>query len=430
MRLIPLLAALIVAETAVAQPRVVPPRALPAGTSALGGTLSDAVSNEPIEGCTVRVSTVTGKPAPASTSSSSMITGPDGVYGFAGIADRTYHFMVECPSHLTAFVPAGESGGPPYPGLTLFKDQQRLNVDFKLIPGAKLRGRVVDHDGRPVAKTAVRIGGPFLANQIVMIRDAITKADGTFELDRLPGGEFALEIDVPPAPGALRSPLVYYPGVLTREEAGRVEVPAGKVTEGVVITVPAILDRSVTVRIPPPDGTLSDVSVAVIRAEPLMTRRLEIDPEGLSTIRGLIAGRYVAVATAMSGQERWADFQSFDFFEESIDVSLQPRPSGRIRGRIVADTGGVPPVDGASIGAVWMDNEVLLNPLTAEEGTVAIDGTFEIAGIFGRRILQLGRFDADWRIHAVMQGRSNVTTTGVDVAPSDTVEVTIIVRRR
>jgi hypothetical protein len=59
-----------------------------------------------------------------------------------------------------------------------------------------------------------------------------------------------------------------------------------------------------------------------------------------------------------------------------------------------------------------------------------VDGSFEIAGLFGRRMLQLGRFDSDWRIQSVMHGKSDVTSTAIDVAPNATAEVTIVVRRR
>jgi Carboxypeptidase regulatory-like domain len=428
MRVIPLLAAAIVTAEALAQPS--PTRPLPRGTSAIRGSVRDDVSNEPIAGCTVRASTVIGNPSPANTRRNAVVTGPDGLFEFAGITDGNYFMMVECGSHLTTCFPISDSTGPPCSSLTVFKDQQRSNVDIKLTRGATLRGRVVDHAGKPVAKAEVRVGASFLADLVLIIRGATTKEDGSFELDRLPAAELALEVDAPQQPGALRSPLVYYPGVLKRDEAGRVEVIAGKVTEGVVITIPPTLDRSLTVRIPPPDATMTDVSVSLIRHEPLMTRRLDIDAEGHATIKGLIAGRYVVMATAVSGQDLWADFQAVDFSEESLDIPLQLRPSGRIRGRIVADGGGVPPLDSATISAVWVDNDTLLNPLTPEEGAVAIDGTFEIRGLFGRRVLQLGRFNPDWRIHAVMQGRSDVTETGVDVASSHTTDVTIIVRPR
>jgi hypothetical protein len=417
-----LVAALAVADTALAQPqqRRVP---LPAGTSAIRGTLNDAESNQPVAGCTVRAS------IPPGTRSSVVTTGADGVYEFAGITDADYFLLVECPSHLWACTPNPDPKGPPCGPITLFKDQQQSNLDFRLTPAATVRGRVIDSSGKPVARATVRIGGPFLGNTLVRVQTGATRNDGSFEITGLPGGAWAFEVDVPPAAGTTRSPLVYYPGVLKRDEAGVVDVVAGKVTEGVTITVPAVLDRTLTVRIPPPDATMTEMNVSVIRAEPLMTRRLDIDAEGQAVIKGLGDGRYVVIGTARSGQEQWVDYQAVDFLEDSIDVALQLRPAGRVRGRIVGDR-GVPPLGGATVGAAWVDNDVILNPVSPDEAAVAPDGSFEIEGLFGRRMLQLLRFDPAWRIHAVLQGRSDVTGSGIDIGASSTAEVTIVVRPR
>lgn len=413
--------------TATAFAQMPKPQPLIAGTSTIRGVLTDAVSNEPIPNCTVRAATSRGTPSPTNTRSSSVTTNEHGAYEFSDIADGEYFVATDCSSHLFGCVRSGD--GPPCTSITLFRDQQRT-IDFQLTPGARVKGRVVDSAGRPVPRATVRMGGPFLGNALAFNEATTTAADGSFEIGRMASGSWAFEVDVPPPPGVIRSPQVYYPGVLKREEAGLVEVVAGKTKDGIIITVPPILDRTLTVRIPPPDSTTTEVSVSLIRSEPLMTRRLDIDAEGLAEIKGLMDGRYIVMATALSGQERWADYQAVDFLNDALDVSLQLRPTGRIRGRIVADAGGVPPVDNASVGAAWVDNDVTLNPLSPEESVVALDGTFEIQGLFGRRVLQLVRFDPDWQIHAVMQGKTDVTATGVDIAPSDTAEVTIVVRRR
>jgi hypothetical protein len=401
---------------------------LPAGTSAIRGTLIDAVTKAPVASCTVRASLLPA--TPTVMRAAIVTTGADGAYEFSGISDGNYYLWIECPSYLRACVESVASSGPPCGNVTVFKDQQLSNLDFKLTPAATVRGRVVDSNGRPVAKAAVRMGGPFLGNSVMFAQASTTKDDGTFEIGGLAAGAWAFEVEAPPAPGAYRSPLVYYPGVLKRDEAGLVEVVTGEVKDGVTVTIPPVLDRTLTVRIPPPDATVTDVNVSLIRAEPLMTRRLELDAEGQAAMKGLIDGRYVVMATGVSGQQRWVDFMAFDFLEESLEVPLQLRPSGSIRGRVVADRGGLPPLDGASIGAAWVDNDVTLNPLSVDEAIVSMDGSFEIDGVFGRRKLQLVRFDPGWMIYSVQQGRSDVTEAGVEVAPGNTTDVTIVVRRR
>jgi hypothetical protein len=292
------------------------------------------------------------------------------------------------------------------------------------------RGRVIDGSGQPVPKAVVRLGGPFADGTFVVSLPVSTTDDGTFELPKLPHGAWRFEVDVPQRPGEPRPPIIYYPGVISRDEAALIELVAGQVKENITITVPRSLDSTLTVRVPPPDETLTSVVVSITRPSPLMTQRLELDADGQAVVKGLVAGRYLVTATALQGQQRWVDYQAVDFVEDSVDVSLHLQPAGRIRGRIVTDRGGLPPLSDATVGAAWIDEDVALNPLTPDESAVAMDGTFSLDGLFGRRRLQLIRFDPDWRIQSVLEGRSDVTENGVDIVPNSTAEVTIVVRRR
>jgi len=423
--LLPTIAVILIAAQpagkALAQARV--PQPLPPGTSALRGTLTDALTKAPVAGCEVRAALT------AEVRANSVTTGADGSFEFAGIPEGAYFLRIQCPSYLTDCVKSGDVGTGPCTSITLFRDQQRSGLDFRLMPGAIARGRVMTGAGTPVAKATVRLGRPSDDRPFTVTQPATTKDDGTFELPNLPDGAWPLEVDIPVTSGA-RPPIIYYPGVMNRDEAGTVELIAGRVNDNITITLPPVLESTLTVRVPPPDATMPSVTVSIVRAEPLMTRRLQLDADGRATITGLVAGRYFLTATGLAEQEAWVAYQALDFVEGSIDVSLNLQPGGRIRGRIINDRDGLPPMGDAIVGAVWVEEGVTLNPMTPEEAQVAADGTFEIGGVFGRRKLQLIRFDPVWLIQSVRHGRSDVTTTGVDVAPGSVAEVTVVVRRR
>jgi hypothetical protein len=421
-----MLLAAFAASPASAQPRRAQP--LAAGTSAVRGSLTDALTKSPIENCAVRLALTISSPT-SPIHESTVTTGPDGVFEFAEIADGRYALRLQCPSHLSACVKAGDVTSAPCESLTLLKDQQRSNIHFRLTPGATIRGFVVDEAGAPVRNATVRLGMPIGDAEFQPTVPATTKADGSFELVNVAPGRWRLEVELPPKADALRMPVVYLGGVLSPERAGSVVTVAGKVIEKIRITIPRVLDNAITVRLPRPDTTLTEMSVMVIRPEPLLTRRLEVDNEGQAVLRGLTPGRYFLTATALSAGERWAAFEPVDFIEGALELAMQLQPAGRIRGRIVGDR-GMPSLDGATVGALWMDNDVPLNPLGPDEAPVAADGSFEIGGVFGHRRLQLGRFDPGWRIHSVLQGKSDVTTAGVDVTPGFTTEVIITVRPR
>ena len=426
MRLRVIAAALITATTSaaasMAQPRTLEP--LRPGTSTLAGLVFDAATKTPLAGCTVR--------AGSDMRSSAVMTAADGSYQFGEIADGNYMMGVDCPAHLRNCRRAGDSTSESCTVVPLFKDQRRLDVDFAMEVGGIVRGHVVHSSGKPVRRATVQLGGSFFGDRFVLPGPgavAATKDDGSFEITNVPAGSWRLMAEIPQPPEAPRSINVFYPGVLAREDAGAIEVAAGKAKEGVVITVPPVLDRTLTIRVPPPDATMTSVIVSLIRATPFMSRHLEIDAEGTAVIGGLIDGRYFVTVTAVSDQQRWADYQAIDFLDQSVDIALQLQPAGRIRGRIIGDR-GMPPLDGATIGAAWMDGNLTLNPASPDEAPIAADGSFEIDGVFGRRLLQLGRFEPGWRIVSVSEGRSDVTATGVDVTPGSASEVTITVRPR
>jgi hypothetical protein len=106
------------------------------------------------------------------------------------------------------------------------------------------------------------------------------------------------------------------------------------------------------------------------------------------------------------------------------------QPAGRIRGTIVAETGGLPTPLGMRVNAVLVYDDVEINPLEPDQAGVAADGTFQLAGMFGRRRIDVLGLDPQWTVVAVRQGRSNLPSNAVDVPFDTTIEVTIVVGKQ
>ncbi len=408
-----------------------PPRQpIPRGTSTIRGAVIDAVTKAPVAGCSLDVN--------GSGYWRTVTSGADGAYALNDIAAGEYYFNIECPAHLMICIP---SILPPTRAeadaalrrtclVDVLRDQRRENVDFHVIPGAIARGRVVAFDGRPVANANIRLGRGIHGENVPMVKPVKADADGRFEVANAPPGEWRLEVEIAPVRGGLPTPVIYYPGILSWEEATGVELIAGKIRDDLIVTLPRINENTLTIAVPPADATITNVAVSVLQPTPFLTRRLTLNSEGIATLKAVLPGRYFAVALASSNEKQWAGFEVIDFVEDSYESRLQLLPTGSISGRIVTDRGALPNLDGVIVGASWVHDGAEVNPIDVPEAPVAPDGTFRIDGLFGMRKLQVRAIGVDWEVAAIRQGRSDVTDSGVQVVPDDVVDTTIVLRRR
>jgi len=399
-----------------AEQRLPPP--IPPGTSAIRGRVLDSTTKTPVAGCAVRVG--------ASGYFTTLVSDLAGAYELTNVGAGDYHFLIQCKSHLPQCLDE-----PNRCRVEVQRDQEREGADFLVAPGAVVRGQVLTFDGLPVTRASVRLGRGMKGEPtFALVTPAITDTEGRFELVNLPAGEWRLEVEIPPVPGGLRPPIVYYPGGLSWEEAGGVALEAGMVTDSLTITVPRINENTLTLVLTPPDATISDIVVSVLRESPLAVQPITLNSEGIGLLKGVVPGRYFASARAASRDKQWAAFEVVDFLEDNYEARLQLMPAGHIAGRIVTDKGPLPPLDGVIAGASWMHDGAEVNPISVDEAPVGADGSFRINNLFGTRKLQLRALDVNWEIAAIRQGRTDVTSSGVVVVSDATTEATIVLRRR
>lgn len=399
------------------------PRPIAPGTSSISGHVIDSVSKAPLPGCTLRIG--------GSGNFNTLVSDSDGAYELKDVAADNYNFFVQCAAHLAACV----SPGPDSPNcrqVEVARDQVREQVNFQMVPGAIARGQVVSIDGRPIAQARVRLGRGLRGESVISGPSSTmtTGADGRFELTNLPAGEWRLEVEIPPAPGGLPPPVVYYPGILSWEDAIGITLAAGKITDDLTITVPRINENTLTIFVPPADATISDIAVSVLQESPMLTRPIELDAEGVGSLRGILPGRYFVIGHAASRDKKWAAYEVVDFIEDTYEARLQLMPTGSISGKIVTDKGGMPPGGGVMIGASWIHDGVEVDPINVDEVPVAVDGSFRIDNLFGTRLLRPRALGVEWEVAAIRQGRTDVTTSGIVIAPDTTTEATIVLRRR
>jgi hypothetical protein len=256
-----------------------------------------------------------------------------------------------------------------------------------------------------------------------------TGRDGTFTLTNLPSGGWMVEVDLPQEPGALRAPIVYYPGVLLTGDADFIELVSGRTTDDVTIVTPRLADNKLTVRVVTVEQ-LTGLEVSLVRVEPLVSRKVAIDDSGSGEINGMVPGRYFLAARARSSDRILAAYEAVEVIGGEQEILLYLRGASRIAGRIIGEKGAAPALDGVRVGASWIHDGIEINPLDVDQVVVGADGTFTLDGLFGTRMLQVMGLDPEWQIRSITRDRSDVTTAGVSLTADTEAKVVIVLGRR
>jgi hypothetical protein len=305
--------------------------------------------------------------------------------------------------------------------------------------GATLRGRVFDPDGRPFAGVEI---APFVLTDVgdrAIGPSRLTAEDGTFEMAGLKPGALFLRatprlrrVAVTPETKAdvraiLGHPPVYYPGVLDRKDAWPIELAAGE-TVSFDFHIPPVLAASIKASVSGPAGyTLEQLRVMRPASNTIRTANVV---DGVAYVDHLREGRHVVVARGRMGDARLAAFQVVELDAAEVAVPLRLEPAAVVTGRIVAERAEPPSLAGVRVTAVLMRDGSSLDPLPADHGDVAADGSFHIEGLFGQRAFRVSGLPEDWYVYTVRAGASDITSSAIDIAAGSSIDITVVVRRK
>ena len=234
--------------------------------------------------------------------------------------------------------------------LTVGPGQVLENIDFRLIRGGVVEGRVVDQDKEPVERVAVRLrvyrslGGE---GRLLPLRHDETDDRGHFRIFGVPPGDYYLRVSPRPLFGDSRSPMrsfapTYYPGVLSVEEAATIKMTAGEEAGGFNITVIEGSSFSVSGRVLTPEGKPAH-SVWIVSMEQSgkefltgMGRNTNTDLQGQFKVSGLLPGRYRLYARSGSGEDQQLASAAVEVVDQDQSgLTLVLAKGADITGRIV-----------------------------------------------------------------------------------------------
>lgn len=425
------IAATLLAAFEQARPAGTPePPPLDKGTSSIHGRVIDALTGKPIEGAEVRLFADTieqekrairrGISTRSFARLGKTLTASDGSYAFDGIRAGAYRLFA---MHRMYLFPCQ---GPADPRclIAVATDQRLDAANVSLAPGAIIRGRVLDKEGRPVEGARVRteFDQP-LAN---LGGNATSGADGRFEITSASPGQMLVLVDPLSARGSWHR-TVYYPGVHARDEALPVTAEVGATVE-IEIRERELPVATIRTTLSGPEG-FHVQRVTLVNPDTRMLVNMKVSDEGVASATELDEGMYVISATAIAGSDTLAAYQTISVGAGEYDVPMLLEPTATVFGRVVIDGGGLAPVDGVFVEAHWGNANLKLDLAGPERISVAPDGSFTLRGLYGRRQFQLFGLPDEWHVTAVRAGRVDVTR-GVDLTPGSTTEISIVVARR
>jgi hypothetical protein len=307
--------------------------------------------------------------------------------------------------------------------ITVDTDQRVADANMSLTPGGIVRGRVLDKDGQPLEGGLVKAE---VDQPLQGANTATTDADGRFEITSLPPGQMLIRVD-PPGGRPAWHRTMYYPGVPRRDEAHPVTTEIGGIVE-IELRLRDIPVATIRASLSGPEG-FRVRKMTLVNPDTRMLINMKVSDEGVASVTDLDEGRYAIAVTAAAGSDSLAAHQLIIVGAGDYDVPLQLEPTATVAGRVVVDRGGVPPVDGVTVEAHWVSDNLKLDLTGPERIPVAPDGSFTMRGLYGRRQFHVFGLSDEWRVTAVRAGRSDVTS-GLDLAPGSAAEISIVVAKR
>ena len=237
--------------------------------------------------------------------------------------------------------------------LTVGPGQVLENIDFRLIRGGVVEGRVVDQDKEPVERVAVRLTVfRSLRGKDRLLPSGHDETDdrGYFRIFGVPPGNYYLRVSPRPLFGDSRRPMrsfapTYYPGVLSVEEAVIIKMTAGEEAGGFNITVIEGSSFSVSGRVLTPEGKPAHLVWIVSMKQSGkeiatgMGQNTNTDLQGQFKVSGLLPGRYRLYARARGGENEQLATADVEVVDQDLSgLTLMLSKGADITGRILVES--------------------------------------------------------------------------------------------
>ena len=437
------------------------------GTGRIRGRVLAADSGNPLRRAQIRISSPDILPKAA-------MTDGEGRYEFRDLPAGRFTLQATKSGYVT--VQYGqtrpfESGKP----IELADKQALDNADISMPRGSVISGRILDEFGDPVpdvSVTAMRQSWVSGRRRLSAVggRLAQTNDLGQYRIYGLPPGEYyvsatlrtgmeMMAFDMLGADAGARGPSgsnpssgyapTYFPGTVNAAEAQRVPVAIGQEAQSTDFALTPVRLARISGQVISSEG--KPLEGAMISVLPQMRNELSIMPmsgtsrtgkDGTFTINGVAPGDYTLQARSMQvftsseggatmvfraqvggSGDGGSEFGSMPLSVAGEDVPnlvMVTSKGGSASGRVTFDGPRPQNTTGIRITAMSADVE---GPMLAGggAGSVTADGTFELKGLAGLRIIRAAGLPPGWSLKAVRLNGNDITDAGADFKGGESV---------
>lgn len=347
-------------------------------------------------------------------------TDGDGRYQVTNVPAGHYRLTAYAPAHVVE----GESRNYYEAGktLTVAEGEAVEGMDFALVRGGVITGRVTDADGKPVIEERVQLirvreesGRPPMRNPSSNVQSVQTDDRGVYRFFGLDAGRYRVAAGVATDDGMIMTNMsgnryarTFHPDVIVEAEAKIIEVEAGGVADGVDITLGRgvkgyaasgrVIDAETN---KPVAGVMIGFTIAsgfggVMGAAPVTTNSL-----GEFRIEGLTPNSYAVYAQNQAGSDTYSEPVRFEIAGGNVSgLEVKLQRGGSISGATtvegVRDPAILAQLAGLRVFVNYVSEDRMARFGGNSSSTVNPDGSFRLTG------LRPGKF----RLHAAPMGAS------------------------
>ena len=401
------------------------------GSASISGRVVDRMTERPLRGVLITLHTASLKGSLVTE------TDGDGRYAFDGIAAGDYRLMAQHPEYVDQLFGVPETNDFRFATSTgivrVERKQLRANVDFSLVRGALLAGRITSHDGRLLKDANVTLQSVSTTSGNRLMGSggsARTNDNGMYEIRNVPEGSYVvlaqwIDRELVKAGAPLTYSPTYFPGTQQRDQATALKVAPGDSHRNIDIALVASEMLRLSGHVV--RGTSHNRIQAYLLSTGTSVRTVSVDEDGAFTVVQLKPGRYMLVARADGDSGPEAAWMSVELTSDMTGVQLGLTTTSRVAGRVVAaDRSAVP--EGIHVAAILAEQGKEVDPLPRDRVEVGQDGTFELDGLFGERVLRVIGLGADWDVDRIYVGKSTITS--LTFQPSQLIDGVVIVLTR